>query len=69
MFTIEFVVTNGQQYSVIDRMTSAAGNIGFAEETARTLLDSAASRYPATPPNGYVITDQSTRAVLKSWGI
>ena len=66
MFTVEYVVdAEGKTPDVLERMVLKHPRLPDAHTAARSFLSGVQARWPATPPNGYVILDKENRAVLR----
>jgi hypothetical protein len=66
MFTVEYVVDDeGRTADVLERMVLGHPRLPDANTAARSFLSGVQARWPATPPNGYVILDKENRVVIR----
>jgi hypothetical protein len=67
ILTIEFVVLRNGKPSLVERIAVAGDRLGYAEQTAKGMLDEVRLRHPKRPPDGFQVIDGDGAVVLSSW--
>ncbi len=67
-FTIEYVIlSDTNEPSVVERVTSFASRITYAEQSARSGLWRVQQIRPDAPAHGFQIRDEAGDVILRSW--
>jgi hypothetical protein len=68
VFIVELVVVHdGANLELVDRRTTVAVDIAVAAMAAKSQLEQARVFYPINPPDGFVVTDDRTGQIIRSW--
>ena len=68
MFTVLLVgVGDGTNPEVLDRLGTGAIDLAHAAQAAQVQLDQVRAFYPSEPPDGFIVKDERTGEIIRSW--